>query len=486
VEYVLSIHLLAKISIFVSALFMISCGSAGVSSSSGGALAGGSTVIGSIASQSRNQSEMEGWVLVLLDKKTEIARVSEIGAAGLFSFPHVDKSATYTLVLISPSYVVSAVLAPPGAIANTVQQYFKITDSTLPRLIQKGPIITLQSDEGISLTKDLAADVNGDMIPDGIANVIGIELTDDDPSFGLTQSISTADIDTDGIRNIDDPDIDGDGLANVFDSEDDGDQIYDVFDPDSDGDAILDVNQQTHDLYFPIGVEWVSVKYEMIPTTSGSFTSTLTFYTKLRKSETMPGSVSILGAPYLLSGATVDELSPVAEGEEGAGERISSAWNKLLADDGTSEDGGKNDLLFAKKVNLEGVKTPAFHQVVFIRLGYGSGSNQWFMDFPYTFAPITPKAITATYSKLSSVVQLSGNPFGDIQDFVWIVNIYHPEKGKIYTSESTSGSTRTIKIPDNILEESDTTYTYKVTAQVLDRVPGYVNYTIDSVEADLK
>ncbi|MEZ4741272.1 MAG: hypothetical protein R3B45_02305 [Bdellovibrionota bacterium] len=479
------IGIFKKASIAIQALCIISCGTAGDSGSTD-SLGSGEQVVGSISSQSGSQAEMQGWVVVLLDKATEAARVAEVNSAGLFTFSYVDLDATYTLVLISPSYIVSSVLSIPGKNPNTVRQYFKIVGNTLPRLIHKGPIITLQNEIGVTVEKDLATDVNGDLIPDGIANVIGIELTNSSSivkpktfsKFDLVNQTSTADFDNDGIKNVDDPDIDGDGLANVFDADDDGDQTYDVFDQDSDGDAIIDVGQQEHDLFFPVGVEWISVKFEMVPSSGGSFTSSLTFFTQLRKSDSMPKAVSIRGAPYLLSDALVNELSP-------DGEPVPTAWNRLLADDGKSEDSGEGDLLFAKKVILKGSKTPAFHQVVFFQLIYGSGDNIWTLEFPYTFAPLKPKGITTSYSKLSRTIKLSGNPFGDIQDFIWTASVFDPDNIKIYTSPPTTGTTRSIKIPENIFED-DLKYTYKVTAQVLDRVPGYVNYTIDSEEAALE
>jgi hypothetical protein len=470
---------------FIGAGFF-ACGNAGTSPTSASDLGPVTTVRGSIASQSGNQADMQGWVVVLLEKDTEVCRVGEVDSAGLFTFKGVSSSKIYTIVLLSPTYSVSAVLSHPGLAANTVRQYFKITSQTLPRLIQKGPIITLQSEAGLEMQKDAGTDVNADGIPDGIANVIGIELNSDQvategvlPDFALTAAPkSTVDYDKDGVRNIVDPDIDGDGLPNSFDSDDDGDAILDIFDQDSDGDVIADSLQTDNDLYFPQGVEWIMVKFEMTPQDDGTFKSTLTFFTKVRSDGQLPSAVQVRGAPYLLAGANVEAI-----GEDG--EVVEQAWDRRLLDDGKSEDAAGDDFLFARKILLPAGKVPSFHQVVFFQLIFGTGDNQWFMEFPYTFAPVTPKSIKSTYEKFSGQINLSGNPFGDIQDFLWTANVYDTESGlKIYTTEANFGSVRAVALPANVLE-SGKTYTYDVTAQVLDRVPGYVAYTINSAVQDL-
>ena len=464
----------------------VACGNAGIAQKSSTALGPVVAVRGSIASQSGNQSDMQGWVVALVEKGTEISRVAEVDSAGLFTFKGASPTKVYTIVLLSPTYIVSAVLSHPGLAVNTVRQYFTITSSTLPRLIHKGPIVTLQSELGIQIQKDSATDVNGDGIPDGIANVIGIELTAAEDAVDASQRDfsllaapkSTSDYDKDGIRNIVDPDIDGDGLANGFDSDDDGDAILDIFDQDSDGDVIADSLQTDNDLYFPEGVEWIMAKFEMTPEDKGTFRSTLTFFTKIRSDGPLPTAVQVRGAPHLLAGANV-------EAKDADGAIVEQAWDRLLLDDGQSEDGAGDDFLFARKIVLPAGKVPSFHQVAFFQLAFGTGDDQWFMEFPYTFAPVTPKAIKSTYEKFSGQINLSGNPFGDIQDFLWTASVFDAETGlKIYTTEANFGSVRAVALPTNILEDGKK-YTYDVTAQVLDRVPGFVAYTINSVMQDL-
>jgi hypothetical protein len=468
------------------ASLLLACGNSGESPTSSNALPAVVTVRGSIASESGNQSDMQGWIVVLVDKATEACIVSEVDAAGLYTLKGVTASKTYTLVLLSPTYVVSAVLSHPGLVTNTVRQYFAITAATLPRLIHKGPIVTLQSEVGVTIQKDAATDLNGDGIPDGIANVIGIELSGarmltGGPlgGFALTAAPkSTTDYDKDGLRNVVDPDIDGDGLPNGFDSDDDGDGLYDIFDQDSDGDVIADSLQTDNDLYFPLGLEWLMTKFEMTPNDDDTFKSTLTFFAKVRGDGPLPSAVQVRG-PIDLVTANIEAVS-----EDGS--IIEQAWDKLLLDDGASEDAAADDLLFARKIVLPESKLPAFHQVTFVQLAYGSGDDQWFLEFPYTFAPVTPKAIKSTYQKFSGQISLTGNPFGDIQDFMWRANVYDAETGlKVYTTEAKFGTDRAVTLPTDRLEVGKT-YQYDVTAQVLDRVPGYVAYSINSPRQDLE
>jgi hypothetical protein len=470
---------------FLLATF-VACGNEGTSPKSVASLGPTSTVRGSIASQSGNQADMQGWVVALVDRDTEVTRIAEVDAAGLYTLKGVSPAAVYTILLLSPTYIVAAVLSHPGLAPNTVRQYFRIASPTLPRLIHKGPVITLQNEVGLQVQKDVGTDINGDGIPDGIANVIGIELNSPEDSGVIRQSQfslagppkSTVDFDKDGLRNISDPDIDGDGLANSFDSDDDGDGLLDIFDLDSDGDVIADSLQTDNDLYFPQGVEWIMAKFEMTPEDAGGFKSSLSFFTKVRSDGVLPTSVGIHGAPHLLAGANVEVISEDKT-------VIEQAWDRLLSDDGKSEDSAADDFLFAKKILLPAGRVPAFHQVVFFELAFGTGDEQWFMEFPYTFAPVTPKAITSSYEKFSGQIKLSGNPFGDIQDFLWTASVYDTESGlKIYTTEANTGGVRSVVLPTNILEEGKS-YTYNVTAQVLDRVPGYVAYTINSKTQEL-
>lgn len=466
-------------------LIGLSCGSGGESGDSDGDSLGSSEdILGSITSQSGSQADMQGWVIVATDRDSSISRVAEVNSAGLFTLKNMYVSRVYTLNLISPAYIMTSVLSAPGAIPNTIKQFFKITSKNLPRLIHKGPVISFQNETGIEFTNDFAVDSDADSIPDGIASLSlygGFELGLVDGYRNAFALNSSADIDTDGISNIEDVDIDNDGLINIFDSDDDGDGILDVFDQDSDGDLISDVGQTTSDLYFDSGVEWITVQFKMTPNTDGTFKSNLIFYTKLRNSSDAPVAVQIRGAPSLLNGANVDTV-------DADGKPTTQAWSdRRLLDDGNSEDGSEGDLLFARKVSLKIGSIPTYHQTVFFQLAFGSGESVWFEEYAYTFPPITPAKITPSYSAVAKTVSIVGNPFGSIQDYNWSATVYDTETGlKVYATAATLGTTsKSVKIPANILEEGKA-YQYKITAQVLDRVPGFAAYTVESELVDLE
>ena len=194
------------------------CGSSGSSesdstgSSSSGALYGSDTISGSIAGQTGGQSRMAGWVVVLTERDTGISRVGEVSSSGIFTISGVRPSVPHGLNLLSPDYLVRGTFAVASETAGKVQPFFTMTKSNLPRLIHRGYVVTPQSMDGIVLATNTATDANGDGAPDGTS------------SLGLA-SLSSVDLDGDGIVNDLDPDIDGDGLLNVFDSDDDADDI---------------------------------------------------------------------------------------------------------------------------------------------------------------------------------------------------------------------------------------------------------------------
>lgn len=472
---------------------LVSCGQAGDSGSSSSSPM--KDILGSVTSQTGSQADMQGWVVILQDKNSNISRVAEVDAAGIFKLKSVPTNGTYTIAMTSPSYVMASVLSYPSTTPNTIRQYFKINSSIIPRLIYKGPIVTVENEQGITMQKDLATDEDADGIPDGS---VSLSLTGrsfeslvdlDTDAFNLLPNNSVtdegafllasgADIDIDGIPNVLDPDIDGDGISNIFDPDDDGDAILDVFDADSDGDLVADATEETTDVYFPEGLKWINVKFDMTPKDDGTYKTTLTFMTELRNEGRMPTTVQIRGAPSLLNAANVETI-------DADGNAATQAWDRRLFDDGMSEDGSAGDLKFGRKVVLDSGKVPTYHQVVFFQLVYGSGESAWAKEYAYTFPPLTPKAITPKYDSITGTISLSGNPFGDIQDFVWAAAVFSSDGQMVYSTPAIVGTSRSYKIPANVLEDGST-YTYKVTAQVLDRVPGYASYTIHSKVLDLE
>ena len=238
-------------------------------------------IVGSISSQAGGQSQMAGWVIVLVERDSEVARVAEVDSAGLYVLRSVNLNAAHTIILCSPDYIVQSVLALPSTVDKTVRQFFRIGAKTLPRLIHKGPILQMQSTDGLTVHKDTALDADGNGVPDG-ASSIGLSLT----RLGLrgtwglaAEPTTTTDLDIDGTPNSSDIDIDNDGIINIIDNDDDGDAIPDISDLDANGDLVLDSQQKLGDAYFPSGIEFFTVQFESSPQTDGTTKSTLKFIT---------------------------------------------------------------------------------------------------------------------------------------------------------------------------------------------------------------
>lgn len=426
---------------------------------------------GSIGNKSGSQAQMAGWVVAMFETDTGLARVAEVDNAGLFTLVKVRTDKVQTLAMMTPDYILQAVLSMPGPNDKTISQFFTISKNTLPKLINNGPIITFQNFDGIKPTKDIASAQKGDGIPDGAAHIQGLSLV---------QQPSPVDTDQDGIPNYKDPDIDGDGVINWIDPDDDGDGIRDPFDADQNADLVNDSSPTGHnfDLYFKEGVEWISVQHESRPKEDGSaIDTTLKFSTKVRDDVT-PFAVQIRGAPSLLNSATF--MAP-----DVTGQLTVQPWNRLLADDGVSEDSGANDRLFAKKINLVSGKAPRSYETIFFQLAFGTKEAPWYVEFPYIFPDVKISTISAQYDPNTRTVLLVGNPFGDVQDFIWTITVYDSKLTPVWTSAAVPGATRQFQVQENILVSGET-YKYSVVAQSLDKIPGYPAYTVYSVKYDLK
>lgn len=431
-----------------------------------------SDVLGAITSQSGGQSDMQGWILVLMDRDTGLARVAEVDGAGLYRLKKVPVGSVYTLVLLSPDFIVTSVLSMPSPVQNTIRQFFQLKASTMPRIINQGDIIIFENVDKIAPTKDLAADADGDMIPDGSA---GFGLT----AGGMPQ-FALGDLDGDGTTDNLDADIDGDGVINRFDPDDDGDGVLDVVDLDSDGNLNADSQEQLTDVYYKQGVEWVAITYEKMPLTGTTDKTTLTFTTKLNAGFEPPISVNVRGSNSLLNSATVEYI------DEETGEESSQAFiDRALFDDGLNEDGSPDDLVFARKITLgKGVK-PRPNQAFFVQLAYGSTGDPWFVEFPYTLPNIKTKAIAARFDKSTKTVNLVGNPFNALQEYLWTVKIYNAEGLLVDTSTPILGSqSKTQVVKEHLVEAGD--HTFRVVAQLLDRVPGYASFKVNTPLTPLK
>lgn len=468
-------------SVLASSALAVSCGTAGETESAPCALCGDfNDLRGSIASMSGGQAQMLGWVVVALERDTNIARVGEVDNAGLYTLSKMRTNQSQTMALLTPDYILQAVLSIPGTVEKTIRQFVKFGQPTIPKLINNGPIITFQDFSGLTIMRDIASDQNGDMIPDGSvslgATAVGLNLQGSVPD-----GFAVPDQDLDGIPNDKDPDIDGDGIANILDPDDNGNGVLDVFDGDANGDLFNDKipGRNDTDQYFKEGVEFVSVQFEMRPKTDGPGNeTTLTFTTKVRDDVT-PLAVQVRGAPSLLNASTY-----VAYDVDGNPQQ--TLWRRQLMDDGLSEDANPGDRLFAKRVVLPNSKTPRAHEMVFFQLAFGSLENPWFLEFPYIFPDIKPAAISAEYDKTTKSVLLLGNPFGEIQDYMWNINLWDAETGKLYwTSQAIPGRTKQFSIQENMID-SQGKYKFSVVAQTLHKIPSYPSYAIHSAMSDLK
>ena len=458
--------------------FSTSCGNPG-EEIGGSSLGSFQDVSGSITSQSGSQEEMAGWVVALIEKDSQIARLAEIDATGSFSFSHVFVGLEHTIALLSPSLILRAVLAHPADDGVSVRQYFKFASrASIPRLIHKGLVLNWQETSNIQVTGQSVPDIDADGIPEGVLRA----LTASETSLHLTSQ----DTDVDGTPNSKDADIDGDGLINLLDHNVDGDlnangtPLYNEFDTDSNGDLVPDLQQSQSSSYFQRGADWVILKYDMIPSTTNpaEYTRQLTFVVKVKDTlNERLQSVQIRRVPSLpiLDEATVDQLDT-------EGNFIPLTWDGFLLDDGFNEDGAAGDGMYARKVSLRVGSIPTTNQVFSFQLQYSG----WTEEFLYLFPPIRPLGPVPSYSAIDRGITFNtsvDSPFGNSIDFVWIVIVFEVQEDNsnktIYTSQPINGIEPVFTLPDNVIETGKV-YRYKVIAQTQEKVPGYASFKIES------
>jgi hypothetical protein len=334
-------------------------------------------------------------------------------------------------------------------------------------LIHKGPTAVFQNYDGLEIANMTASDQDGNGVPDGMVSL----------GASLTMVQGGVDLDQDGRSNATDSDIDGDGVINLFDPDDDGDAVLDVFDGDANGDVVNDEGQTDGgigDQFFSKGINYLTVQFEMLAQESGVPATSLTFTADVFE-DVAPIAVQVRGAPSLLNGAMV-----TTKNAEGAS--TTSEWNRSLSDDGASGDGGKDDLVFARKITLADGRSPRAHDVVFVQLVFGSTEQPWYLEFPYAFPPVVPAQIIASYDPNLKVVRLIGDPFGGgVQDFTWSIRLENDTGKNIWTSRPVSGTERQFPIQDNVTEAGKT-YKFRVVAQTLPKVAGYPAYSIESLK----
>ena len=492
---------------------LVRCGNAGKAGEGSDLLSGSATIKGSIASESGGQGDLAGWSLCLLDRDFGYCRTSAVDSAGLFTFKGVDTERVYSLVLFSPSLIFSAILAVPSSEkTGFLNQYFKVSSSNLPRIIYKGATLSFQNTSGIAIEKNVIKDSDADGVPDGMASgqfsldqfypplsqklassgERPLDLTSSlgiHPGFNLAGNSSTLDTDRDGIPNQKDSDIDGDGIPNVFDADDDGDGVLDILDRDANGDLINDATAVLGDGYFGTGVEWIALNYSLAKQDDSSMKKLLTVVAKVR-SGVNPTAVQVRAPNTLIKNATVDLLSST-------GTSTSAAFDGLLMDDGKNGDGAANDGFFARTITLPSNAVTVRNMVILVQLRFGPDTDAKYMEFPYTFPPITLGTVTALHSGSSTLGTFqccSGNPFGaSVTDYNWSVKIFDSSKKLFYASAAQAGASAasTFTMPTGIWENlvslatAGETFTYKISASLFDRIPGYPPFNIQTKSEDV-
>ena len=452
---------------FLTALVWLACSNAGQAPTGFAGLGPFELINGVISSSTGSFSELNGWNIALVERDSRIARVATVDASGAFTFRHVYTNNAFTMVLLSPSYVVQSVFSFPSSVSTQIEQYFYISSNQLPQIVQQGPIITFLNANGVTFTNDLAPSSAGNGIPDGFNKKLGPNAA----STALTAlplkkayaldnvtvlNDRLPDTDDDGIIDLIDPDVLGAGELNIFNTAANG------FVP-------------ANNIYFSYGLEWLLARYEISAPTASTFQYAMTFFAQRRSADPAPTAIQILGAPALLANAEVQALTST-------GQTVIKTWDGLLEDDGLNYDGLAGDGLFARKLILANSTPPVANQVILFRLAYTDTQDSWTEDYFYTFPPVTPSAISTSYNSATQTVTLIGNPFGTIQNFQWSLSLSQSSEGaltQIYASPLLAGTELTTTIPSNTFT-AGFNYVYTVTAQSLDRVPGYAAYTIES------
>ncbi len=454
-----------NISLLFALMMLVACSSSKSSSSGGAATSpAGNTIKGSIKSVTGSQSEMNQWIVALVERDSGIAHSGVVNAVGNYTIQGVDTTVPYTMILLDPQYRFSAILTYVGINAGKVRQYFSITEDRLPTLVHNGPIINFTDFSSVDWENNEAADSNDNLIPDALE--------------ASAKLATTVDSDSDGLVNDADGDIDGDGLPNCFDSDDDGDGIPDSFDTDANGDGVADLSQDVGDQYFPRIVKYIAVQLVQEVQGDGSLASTLMLTTQMQEDEKAT-AVQVKGSSVLFTDAESVQFDPTSGAESLA------AWDQTLADDGNNEDGEKDDGIFARRVQLVSGVVPKANQVFFVEVTQGTGDTRLLNEFPFTFPSMTTGVISGTFTAATRLVKLTGTPFGSVTTFHWSVHVYDASGIKVFASEPIEGSLSTYTLPSGAIDEGET-YTARIVATAIDRIPSFPSWVIRSASFKLQ
>ncbi|MDD9952110.1 MAG: hypothetical protein OXT67_11165, partial [Zetaproteobacteria bacterium] len=441
---------------------------------------------GYISAQGSSQDALSGWVIAILDAESQIARIATINEQGVFTLPHVYENLLYTLALFSPSMSLRAVLSQPVPTKDgVVDQYFTLEQSVgnLPPLVLQGNVLQWSNQTGITLSGRETADANTNDVPDGVESTL---------SGTTALQLSSADTDADGIPNSLDADIDGDGLINVLDPDDDGDSTDDSpnddgFDSDSDGDLTTDSKAARTDLHFSRGAEFIALRVDWAPPTSGTgWEIKLLFQLKQQSQDAQPETISTV---KVFKTDLVSLLSnSVVTTTDADGNSSSTTWDGTLADDGNSEDGSATDGLWGKQVTLATNKSPAANQMFGLQIEYGSG---WSKTFLYTMPAVTPASFTPTYDATTRTITFRGSagtdPFVSQNNYKWVVRLFEVDSSnssattQVWVSNPVDGNSKTLVLPEYLLENGKS-YQFSVTAQGAERITGYPSFTVSSAK----
>ncbi len=407
---------------------------------------------------------MNQWVVALVERDTGIAHSGVINAVGNYTIEGVDTSVPYTLVLLDPQYRFSAILTYVGLNPGKVRQYFAIPANRLPTLVHNGPIINFTDFSSVSWEKNEAADTNDNLIPDAL-----------EVSASLA---TTVDTDADGQTNDLDGDIDGDGLPNWFDSDDDDDGVPDAFDTDANADELADLSQDQGDQYFPRVVKYIALQLVQDVQSDGSLASTLMFTTQLLEDENAT-SVLVKGSSTLFTDASAVQFDPTT------GAASYAAWDQTLLDDGNNEDGEAGDGTFSRRVELVSTAVPKANQVFFVEVTQGTGDTRIVNEFPFTFPTMVTGVITGSYTSATRKVTLTGTPFGTVTDYHWSVHVYDASGIKVFASEPIAGTSDNYTLPSGATDEGET-YTARIVATAIDRIPSFPSWVMRSASFNLQ
>lgn len=419
------------------------------------------TVTGSIKSVAGIQSEMNQWVVALVNTDSGVTRLGVVNAAGNYSIENVDKDQPYSIVILDPQFRLSAVLSYAGEAGGQVRQTFEINAEQLPTLVHNGPICQFSDSTNISWQGSWATDTDGDLIPDGQETAL----------------LADGDTDEDGVANTEDSDIDGDGILNWFDSDDDNDGLPDVFDADSDGDGSDDLNQGRGELFFPDDLQYTAVQVVQDVEDDGSLSTELLLTTKLW--DTVPTAITVRGASGLFEEAVAIRTDPTTAAES------TTAWDLSLVDDGANEDGAADDRTYARRIRLAGSKLPKNKQAIFFQFSVEQNGETLTNEFPFTFPDVVAGAITGAYNAETRTVTLSGTPFGTVTQYKWSVHVYDSNGIKVFASAPVDGSTTSSYVlPDGVIESGET-YSARIIATTPERIPSFPSWVIRSANFNL-